>query len=466
MTRMRRNAIIRRHWPAQKPMKVKSVRFAALFLAVGVALWLFWERPWHAQHVTIRVIGEAVSTVDAIQKLSKQYTAETGVDVDVEKYEFDSALEKSTLDLTSHSGAYDIVLQYGPALGRFANLGALYTVPELEKLTGQKADFTDDLFPMWHDLSWYKGKQYGYPFAANTMYVWYRKDLIDDPKEKVAFQQKYGYNLAAPTTWQQYHDLAEFFTRPQQHFFGTIVQGKRHPAVWYEWLNFAYSFGGGVMDKSQPWEYGPIIINSPETVRATEYYKSLAQFSPPGVTNFTWDDALAEMQQGKIFMCIMWSDSVFGVEDPAASKVVGKVGFAPLPVGPAGKLAQVAGGSYFVSRYSRNPGEAFKFILWMMRRDNQIAQELDGGASARESVYQDPRVEQLPYVAAHTASLAVGRHMSDTIPEATQESDIIELALSNVLSGQASPQQALDAAAVDLHALLGDKCPLRYQPQK
>jgi multiple sugar transport system substrate-binding protein len=297
------------------------------------------------------------------------------------------------------------------------------------------------------------------------MFVWYRKDLIESSLEKEAFVKRYGYDLAPPQDWKQYRDSAEFFTRPEKGLYGTILQGKRHPAVWFEWLNFAFSFGGGVMEKKHAWEYGPIIINSPETVEATEYYKSLRKFSPPGVTNFTWDDAIGQMRHGNVFMCVMWSDAVFGVEDTNLSTVAGKVGFASLPAGRASqRVAQIAGSSYFISRYSKHPAEAFQFELWMMNREKQIMQELAGGASPRKSVYDDSRVKELPYALANTHSLVVAKNMIDTVPETPQISDVIEVSISDVLADKKEPQQALDWAALELHRLCGDKCPLTYPP--
>ncbi len=154
------------------------------------------------------------------------------------------------------------------------------------------------------------------------MFVLYRKDLLDSSEQSRAFRARYGYDLAPPQDWKQYRDVAEFFTRPDQKFYGTLLQGKRFPAVWFEWLNFAFSFGGGVMQKEHSWEYGPVIINSPDTIEATQYYDSLKKFSPPGVTNFTWDDAVGQMRDGHIFMCLLWSDALFHVVDPKVSTVV------------------------------------------------------------------------------------------------------------------------------------------------
>ena len=432
-------------------------------VGIGAILTSVFARQSAESSITLRVEADAVSATVAMEESVREFTHETGIQIVVDKFGYASSLEKATEDLTSKTGKYDIVLQNNDALGKFASQGSIFSVDELEKASGRKADFENDLFPnAWHGLSWYKGEKYGYPLAANTMLVLYRKDRMESPAEKPVFQARYGYDLGPPQDWKQYWDEAEFFTRPDQGFYGTLLQGKRFPAVWFEWLNFAFSFGGGVMEKEHSWEYGPIIINSPETIRATDYYNSLKKFSPPGVTSFTWDDAVSQMQQGHIFMCILWSDALFHVVDPKLSKVVGQIGYAQLPAGKAGRVAQIAGSSYLVSRYSRHPKEAFQFELWMLQHDNQIRQELAGGASARRSVYQDPRVSALPYAAANAQSLAVARNMIDTFSETPQVSDIIETAISDVLANKKTSPQALDWAAVEINQALGSKCPLKY----
>jgi multiple sugar transport system substrate-binding protein len=412
---------------------------------------------------TIHVIGDAVSATDAIEQLVPEFTRETGIQVVMEKAGYAASLQKATADLSTKAGAYDVILQSRDALATFAAQGSLYSLDQLEKASGKKADFEGDLFPKaWKELSAFKGVTYGYPAAANTMFVLYRKDLMEDAAEQQAFRKRYGYKLAPPQDWKQYRDLAEFFNRPDKGFYGTLLQGKRFPAVWFEWLNFAYSFGGGVMQREHAWEYGPVIINSPETIQATDYYNSLKQFSYPGYTNFTWDDAVGQMRQGHIFMCLLWSDALFHVVDPKTSSVVGKIGYAPLPAGKVGRVAEIAGSSYFVSRYAKHPTESFEFILWMMKHDNQIKQELAKGASARKSVYDDPRVLELPYALANAQSLAVGKTMADTVPEAPQIAEVIETAINDVLSDNKSSKQALDWAAVAINQLLGSKAPLKY----
>ena len=442
-------------------MNAKSTTLSVLaFAAIFGAAFMPQEA---AGPVTLRVEADATSAADAMEKSTEAFTRQTGIQVVVEKLGYKASSAKAAEDLASKDGKYDIVIQNNDALGKFATQKLIYSVDELEKVSGKKADFEDDLYPnAWHGLSWYHGVRYGYPLAANTMFVLYRKDILDNPAEKQAFHARYRYDLAPPQDWKQYRDIAEFFNRPDQKFYGTLLQGKRFPGIWFEWLNFAYSFGGGVMQKDHSWEYGPVIINSPDTIQGTEFYNSLKQFSPPGVSNFTWDDAVGQMRDGHIFMCLLWSDALFHVIDPKNSTVIGKIGYVQLPAGKAGRVAQIAGSTYLVSRNSKHPSEAFQFELWMLARDNQIQQELAGGASARKSVYQDPKVLELPYALADSQSLAVARNMIDTSAETPQISDIIETAISDVIADKKSARQALDWAAVELNKALGNKAPLKY----
>ena len=85
------------------------------------------------------------------------------------------------------------------------------------------------------------------------------------------------------------------------------------------------------MDTHHAADYGPITINCPETVRATEYYSSLVRFSPPGTLDFTWDEQLAALQAGHVAIAIVWSDEMSALEDHAQSQVAGKLGYGVLP---------------------------------------------------------------------------------------------------------------------------------------
>ncbi|TFH40844.1 MAG: extracellular solute-binding protein, partial [Lysobacterales bacterium] len=314
---------------------------------------------------------------------------------------------------------------------------------------------------LWKEISWYGGKAYGFPFTALTMYLWYRKDLLEDPKEQAGFKAKYGYDMQVPADWQQYRDLAEWFTRPDQGLYGTAIQGKRHEALWYEWLNFLYSFGGDMMDVKSGSECGPIIVNSPEAVESLDYYKSLIKYSPSDTLNYFWDDVMVAMQQGKAFEMIMWNDATYAVEDPSQSTVSGKMGFDIIPQGKGGKVGQVEGWTYLIPAYAKNQEAAYLFIQWMMAFDQQLEQHQNGGASSRPDVYADPNVQKITYSKASMDTNAVSI-AKPTIPESPQITEILVLELSNALANKKSSKQALGDAAVAMNKLLGDCAPLKY----
>jgi multiple sugar transport system substrate-binding protein len=281
------------------------------------------------------------------------------------------------------------------------------------------------------------------------MYLWYRKDLFDDAREQASFQEKYGYPLQVPEYWDQYKDIAEHFTRPSGDLYGTAIQGKRHDALWYEFLNFLYSFGGNILNTEHGWEYGDIIINSPQAIAALQYYSDLVRFSPPGTLNYTWDDALAAMQQKKIAMVIMWNDSTYAVEYSDDSLVAGNMGFAMIPKSRDydRRVGQLEGWSYLIPKSSPNPDAAIRFVAWMMKPSNQVEQHLNGGASALKSTYDDSRVQQLTYTTASLETMAAAI-AKPTIPEGPEMTEILTRELSLALARQKSPQEALDRTAV------------------
>jgi len=440
-----------------------------LVLASPAFAWTLEEAAAPYEGVTIRAIGEALPPLEAMDALKGQFEEQTGIDVEIEMYEHSEAVNKVMLDLNSQRGRYDFILQPHRELGRFVENGHL--VP-LEQFMDDPALRDPDFKPedvlydrLWKEISWYDGKVYGFPFTALTMYMWYRKDLVDDPEEQAGFKAKYGYDLAPAQNWDQYRDLAEWFTRPDENFYGTALQGKRHEALWYEWLNFLYSFGGDMMEVDSGSECGPIIVNSPEAIAATEYYKSLMAYSPPDTLNYFWDDVMALMQQDRVFELIMWNDATYAVsEDTEASKVAGKMGFDLVPQGQGGKVGQVEGWTYLIPAYSKNQEAAFLFIQWMMEFQQQLEQHLNGGASARPDVYADPAVQKLAYAEASMATNEVAIP-KPTIPESPQLTDILVRELSSYLAGAKDAQAALDAAATEMHALLGECAPLEYPVQ-
>jgi multiple sugar transport system substrate-binding protein len=442
---------------------------AALAVVDKAGAWSLEEAAAPYKGLTIRTIGEALPPLEAMKKLVPEFEKRTGITVEIEMYEASETANKVMLDLNSKRGRYDFILQQHRNLGKFVTNGH---VEPIETFMGS-AELRDPAFKpeeqlyqgLWKEISWYEGKAYGFPFTALTMYAWYRSDLLTDPKEMEGFKAKYGYDLGHAQDWKQYRDIAEWFTRPDQKLYGTALQGKRHEALWYEWLNFLYSHGGDMLETTTGSACGPVIVNSPQAIAATEYYKSLMAFSPPDTLNYFWDDVMALMQQGTVAELIMWNDATYAVAvDESVSSVVGKMDFDLVPQGEGGKVAQVEGWTYLIPTASKNKEAAYLFIQWMMEYDQQLNQHLNGGATARPDVYADAEVQKLPYAKASMASNEVAKP-KPTIPQASEMTDILVRELSSYLADEKSVKEALDQSAEEISALLGSCAPMKYPVQ-
>ncbi|HEX3738108.1 MAG TPA: extracellular solute-binding protein [Terriglobales bacterium] len=313
----------------------------------------------------------------------------------------------------------------------------------------------------WKELSSYKGQIYGYPFTALTAYLCYRKDLLADPANRRDFLAQFHRQLRPPRNWKEYSELAQFFNRPDQHFYGTYIQGKQSLALWYEWLNFIYAFGGNVLDAKHGWQYGDIVVNSPQNLSATQQYLKLIAFSPPDTLTYGWNEAQSALQQGHVFMGILWSDQAPFLEDPKVSRVAGKIGYALIPSNSAQQFSQLEGLTYLITAKSQHAREAYKFLEWTQSQRVQVAQTLRGSSSIRKATYHDPDVAKLPYTAAFLASLPIAKPKA-TVPESDAMTQAAVRHLSEIVSGKTSAQQGLDALAVEMQRILNGKARLHY----
>jgi multiple sugar transport system substrate-binding protein len=373
----------------------------------------------------------------------------------------------SDLDQTRDAAAppYDIIVI------RHRLLGALVAKREVQPIDPFLVDpvlhdpsFHPDrqLFQnWWTEISSYDGRYYGFPFTALTTYLCYRKDLIVDPANQRAFHDRYHRDLQPPATWQEYLDLAEFFNRPADHFYGTYIQGKRGLALWYEWLNLIYSFGGNILDTSHGWQYGDIVVNSPQNVAATEQYLKAVKLSPPDTVNYGWMEAQNALQQGHVFMGLLWNDQAPFLEDPKVSKVAGKIAYALIPSNTGKPFSQLEGLTWLIVSGSQHLREAYKFLEWAVSQQVQVAQTLHGSSSVLRTTYDNPAIKALPYTRAFLASLPIDIP-KPTIAESDQMTQAAVQHLAAIVSGTTSPQNGLDALALDLKNILGNKAQLRY----
>jgi multiple sugar transport system substrate-binding protein len=375
---------------------IKAVAWLTFFLIAAAAN----SRP-QAVPTTIRLAGDewflrALTGTGLIEK----YERESGAHIQV-IFKNDRAIMRE-LDSSglNHDAPLDLIVVRHRLLGELVEK---HEVQPIDSFLADRSLHDPEFHPeqqlyanWWKELSSYKGQTYGYPFTALTAYLCYRKDLIANLANQRDFRIRFHHPLRPPKNWKDYSELAQFFNRPDQKFYGTYIQGKQSLALWYEWLNVIYAFGGDILDAKHGWQYGDIVVNSPQNIAATEQYVKLIAFSPPDTLTYGWNEAQGALQQGHVFMGILWSDQAPFLEDPKASEVAGKIGYMLIPPNVGQPFSQLEGLSYLITAKSQHAREAYKFLEWTQSQRVQVAQTLRGSSSIQQSTYKDAAIENLP----------------------------------------------------------------------
>ena len=144
-----------------------------------------------------------------VQDFWKQWGDKTGGTVELQQFPFGDLFEKIRTGFLSGASPFDIIIYASDWAGDIMGAGYVAEVPQ--KVQDQIG--YGYLIPTYRDriLSW-GGKVFAMPYDGDAHMIYYRADLLTDPKWQGEFKAKYGYDLPAPPkTWKQYYDIAEFF---------------------------------------------------------------------------------------------------------------------------------------------------------------------------------------------------------------------------------------------------------------
>jgi ABC-type glycerol-3-phosphate transport system substrate-binding protein len=272
--------------------------------------------------ITVAVIP--ASYFENLISLLPQFEALTGVRVRVEKVPPGQIRQKALLDLSSKTATYATHAadpMYYPLYVSNKWVEPLDTFLNDASLTDASWFNYNDIFKAWRDADSVDGKPYGIPYDGEVTVQVYRKDLYAEKGLKPA------------ETFDQLLANAKALTDPANRIHGLALRGFSGAGQnMYIYPSILRGFGG-------EWFKGKdIVVNSPQAVQALEWYvNALTQYAPPAVRNWNWPDIADAFSQGTIACYIDAHSSAAVINNPEKSKVVGKIGYARWPRGPAGK---------------------------------------------------------------------------------------------------------------------------------
>lgn len=357
----------------------------------------------------------------ALKSAAQEWGAAHGVHIEVVELPYANLFEKEQLDLTSRTGAYDVIMMDDPWFPRMAEgLAALPREPD--------ADFIPTCLEVCRK-PYRTGGYFALPYVGNAQLFFYRKDLFAK------------YKLAAPKTWDDVLAAAKTIGEGEK-MYGYVMRAAPGNAVVADFMPLLWAFGGDVIDPS-----GKPLCNSPASVDALRFMLQLGKYSPPGYAGFNADEVSAHLLQGTAAMSINWPAWIAAMDDPAKSKVVGKIEFSPMPAGRKPGVGELGAWLVGVPAGSPHASDAFDFIYWATEPAQMKEAALRGNPPTRRSIFQAPDlIAKFRAFPAQLASLESARPRPRT-PQWNEIENSFGIYLSKANAGAMDPLAAMLAAA-------------------
>jgi multiple sugar transport system substrate-binding protein len=402
-----------------------------------------WQR-YKGQSIT--VLNVQNSRTELMTKFQPEFEELTGIKVNADVLPEQQQRQKLLIEFSSGNPSFDVttlswhVLKGVSAKGKwFVDVRDWLKDPTMTAPDYDSADFSQAALTYATQKD---GSMDTLPLQIDYWILYWNKEL---------FQKK---GLQFPNTLDEVLAAAQALHDPSNRVYGFVGRGLKNANV-PVWTAFLQGWDVDPLDKSNQ-----LRTNGDEAVSAAKVYQQLlSKYAPPGVAGFNWNESQTTFSQGG---AAMWFDGIgfaTPLEDPAKSKVKGKVGYGLQPGGPKGRFAATFGDGIGVVRASKKQGPAYLYAQWATNKKNQARMLAAGAASpARASAYADPEAKATmtvpqEWVDTLIASGKIGRPGLPEIEPVTEFRDTFGIALTNMIGG-ADPKAELDKATADFKPVL------------
>jgi multiple sugar transport system substrate-binding protein len=432
-----RNSEERRH-PARRDFLKRSAAGAAIAGSIP-ALWTGGLRPAWAEDVTLNVFtplppdpappGAAKFSEDAFAK----WQAANGAKVTYDAVAWPELHDKMATNFASGAHAWDVIYMSGwvPEFSKF-------TVPFSDKLS---ADLVADLPPSSFATVTWDGKKNGVVFTLSLLTLFYNTEQL----AAAGFKEP-------PKTWDELKTVAKELTRDGRYGWALNYGAPEGiGGVASYWMCFLQQAGGKLYG-----EDGLPAFNNEAGVASLQAMVDLMPYTDPGSLSYVGiNDATNVLLAGNAAMMMNWPFMWKPAQDPANSKIVGKLGGALLPAGPAGTASIDGTDAWTIAATSKNQDLAVKLIEFYLDAEVQKRQVIDTGwLPIRLSVLADPEVQKAAPNAAAVLEQAKHPYDSFVTPDYTQVTTAIGTEIQKALAGSQSAKDAIQASADQVAAIV------------
>lgn len=433
-------------------MYMKTIGAAAVAaLVAGTAL----ANPYEAYEGTILVVNfPSHPHYNAVMEVLPQFTAETGIEVEVDMLPYLDMRERQTLELALDEGAYDLIayVVFSKAdyvyADQLENLAKFFMNPRLADPSYDPTDLIDGYVQNIGVAGGEKGylpgptgSLYGLPFGSETSVLFYRSDIFE----------KHG--LEAPENYDELLEIACQIPELEPGMGGVASRAASGHQASHAFLLHLAPLGGRVFDEA----WNPI-INNEAGVEAAEALKTIVGCGPEGSSAFGPAEAANAFAQGQAAMFLDSIAFAANFQDPSRSSVVGNVGYAMHPMGEI-RASQTGGFGLGIPANAEHKEAAFLLMQWLTSKQGDLAVAMAGGNPSRFSTYQDADLNE-KYSWSATFGEALQYADPDwrpIIPAWGKINADIGTTMSQVLTEGLDVQSALDGIAERSRALMEEE---------
>jgi multiple sugar transport system substrate-binding protein len=406
-----------------------------------------------AEQKQLTLCWAAWDPANALVELSKDFTAKTGIAMKYEFVPWPNYAQRMLNELNSKGKLCDLLIGDSQWIGGAATEGHYVKLNEFFDKNGIKmSDFMPATVLGYSE--WPKGtpNYWALPAMGDAVAFSYRKDWFARPELQAEYKQKYGHELAPPTTWPEFKHIGEFFQ-------GRVIDGKKvYGAALYTErgsegitmgvMNTMYAYGFEYQNPRKPYDMKGY-VNGPGAVKGLQFYKDLYDCcTPPGHSNAYMTENLDAYKSGQVAMQMQFIAFFPGIsKDPQVGG--DKTGFFPMPKGDK-QFAMLGGQGISVVKYSDKKDMALEYMKWFAQPAIQKKWWDGGGFTCLSSVLNAPGFDKsTPYAKVFLDSMKM---VKDFWAEPSYAA-LLEATQSRVhdfvVAGKGTPQQALDGLEKD-----------------
>lgn len=353
--------------------------------------------------------------------------ANPGIQVEAVRMPYDG-LNEQFIAAVAGDAAPDVMRMDLTWVSQMAKMGALAPLDDMEGFAAAQANALPG--PMQTNL--FEGQHYGLPLNSNTIVAIYNKERLAE------------FGFTEPPKTMDELLAAKDKADPDNEKWLFAIQGTFSWAM----LPYIWTLGGTITDESYTKATG--YLNSPETVAAlqTIYDWKTSNIIGPSILG-EQPDFWGGMEGGN-YMMIVDGPWFFSSKDNTDTVVP-----ALIPSVDGRSISIVGGENVVMSQNSQNKEAAWALIQYMTGDEAQLAMAEGGMIPTTTTALDKLDTSQNSYLATFVEQLKTANPRTPS-PNWNSIDEVLSKAFEQVMRGEKTPQEALDAAAAEVDALLAE----------